>query len=698
MYGRIELGWVEIEPSEPVIAGSVGTWRLIYHVGSLGIDDGGTIKIAMRFASDWGTPQNSDPSAPNYFTASATGISKLKARFDRKGYYRPWQKAIVIDVLDDALAPGEIVTVTLHNSEAQTFCERTFEFRVAVDCFGAGVLLDLPEQPELEIVNGPAAKLVLISPTEAVVGQPFRLGIKLEDVWGNPCRDFEGKVRLHSDAKLIGLPESVSPGRIQGIIAGEPGIVRISGSFGGLDAVSPPIEVKAKSAEFRPFWGDLHGQSEETIGTNSIEDYWAFGRDWACLDFCGHQGNDFQITPEFWRRVKDSAAEFHEPGRFVAIPGYEWSAVHPNGGDRNVHFLEDDPEIFRSSRWQAPDAPSETECNDANELFARLRGTSAIVVAHVGGRPANLESHDDEIEPLVEVASAWGKFEWMIEDAMRLGHKVGFCAGSDDHKGRPGASYPGRSFFGWYGGLTCVYARELTRESLFEALRARRCYATTGQRMILHVAADGHIMGEEYRSSGPRHISIRAMGSSPIERIDLFRNLELIHTWTEKIERSTNQIRISWGGARIRGRGRNVEWDGFLEVRGSGILAAEPYAMDSPAEAVSLEGNRVTWRSCTAGDDDGLILTLADPAKAVIHFESPLLETDVKMADLPRMVELGGVGLRVTFEALPLSRRDEMAVEFVDDERLDGRAAYWVRITQSDGNLAWSSPIYVSEE
>ncbi|HET6454199.1 MAG TPA: DUF3604 domain-containing protein [Armatimonadota bacterium] len=696
MYGRIELGWVEIEPSGPVIAGSIGDWRLTYHVGALGFDDGGTIKIAMRFASDWGTPQNTDPSTLNYFSVTTTGISKLKPRFDRKAYYRPWQKAIVIDVLDDALAPGDTVTLTLHNSEAQTFCERTFEFRVAVDCFGAGVFLDLPEQPELEIVNGPPAELVLVSPTEAVVGEPFWLGVKLEDIWGNPCRDFEGRVNLRSEAKLTGLPDSASLGRIEGIVAHEPVIIRISASFGELTAISPPIEVTAESSEYRPLWGDLHGQSEETIGTNSIEDYWTFARDWAFLDFCGHQGNDFQITPEFWRRVKDTAAEFHEPGRFITIPGYEWSAVHPNGGDRNVHFLEDDPEIFRSSRWQAPDAPPENEANDAHQLFDRLEWTDGIVVAHVGGRPANLAFHDDEIEPLIEVASAWGKFEWMIEDAFQMGYKVGFCAGSDDHKGRPGASYPGRSFFGWYGGLTCVYAKELTRGAIFEALRARRCYATTGQRMMLRVSCDGHVMGEEYRAKGPRHISIRAIGTAPIERIDLFRNIELLASWPEKIERSANRIRISWGGARIRGRGRNAEWDSFLEVRGSEILAAEPYAMDSPAETVSLEGNRVTWRSCTAGDDDGVILTLANPESAVIHFECPLLETEVRATDLPVRADLGGVGLHVTFEALPLASEHCVSVEFVDQDQRS--AAYWVRVTQSDGNLAWTSPIYVSPQ
>lgn len=708
VYGREELGWAEIEPRGPVVAGSIGTWRLTYHVGSLGIDDGGTIKIAMRFASDWGAPQNADSSALNHFTVQTSGISTLKARFDRKGYYRPWQKAIVIDVLDDALAPGDTVTITLDNAEAQTFCERTFEFRFAVDCFGAGVFLDLPEQPEIEIVSGRASKLVLISPTEVAAGEPFALGVKLEDLWGNPARTFAGVVNLRADAGLTGLPESVTFAvedrgvkRIEGIIAAEPGIARIQGSFADTESVSPPIEIRAEPPEFRAYWGDLHGQSEETIGTNTVEDYFAFARDSALLDFVGHQGNDFQITPEFWRRLNEAVRAFNSSGRFVTMPGYEWSAVHPNGGDRNVYLLDEDAEISRSSRWQAPDAPPETECNDAHRLFARLKGTDAITVAHVGGRPANLAFHDDEIEPLIEVASAWGTFEWLIEDAVRLGCRVGFCAGSDDHKGRPGASYPGRSFFGQYGGLTCVYASELTREAIFGALRSRRCFATTGQRMILRVTSDGHFMGSEYSAGGPRHIRIEAAGMSPIERIELFRDLEVIKTWPESTERCPGRMRISWGGARICGRGRIAEWDGRAEISSGRIISVEPYAMESPAEAVHLEDERrVSWRSCTAGDEDGMILDLDGAKDAEIRFVCAQVETTVKVADAmasPIRVDCGGLDLHVTFEALPIPMADSLVtIECVDEDDLQDRAAYWVRVTQSDGGRAWSSPIYVT--
>ena len=73
-------------------------------------------------------------------------------------------------------------------------------------------------------------------------------------------------------------------------------------------------------------------------------------------------------------------------------------------------------------------------------------------------------THDPAIETAVEIHSAWGTFEWLMADCFTLGHRVGVVCNSDDHKGRPGASYPGASTFGAYGGLTCFLAEELTLE------------------------------------------------------------------------------------------------------------------------------------------------------------------------------------------------------------------------------------------
>ena len=56
-------GWAEIDPQDPVVAGETGTWKITYHAGRYGVDDGGVIKIAWRDVSDWQAPQFSDPQA-----------------------------------------------------------------------------------------------------------------------------------------------------------------------------------------------------------------------------------------------------------------------------------------------------------------------------------------------------------------------------------------------------------------------------------------------------------------------------------------------------------------------------------------------------------------------------------------------------------------------------------------------------------
>jgi hypothetical protein len=48
-----------------------------------------------------------------------------------------------------------------------------------------------------------------------------------------------------------------------------------------------PMRVGAH-ASLRRYWGDLHGQSGETVGTNSAESYFRYARDRAFVDIAGH--------------------------------------------------------------------------------------------------------------------------------------------------------------------------------------------------------------------------------------------------------------------------------------------------------------------------------------------------------------------------------------------------------------------------
>ena len=208
---------------------------------------------------------------------------------------------------------------------------------------------------------------------------------------------------------------------------------------------------------------------------------------------------------------------------------------------------------------------------------------------------------------------------------MKQCYKVGFVANSDGHKGRPGASHPGPSRFGAYGGLTCVLAESLTRDAVFEAIRERRCYATTAaQRIHVELAVNGLPMGAEGRADGSVRIAGRVVGTAPLERVDVFRGLEIIHSLSPYDRTSvegSNRYRIAWAGSRVRGRDRLTRWDGSLELSAGRIVDAVPFAMENPEKGiVERTGSRVTWISNTTGDDDGVDVVLDAPADAALRF------------------------------------------------------------------------------
>ena len=77
-----------------------------------------------------------------------------------------------------------------------------------------------------------------------------------------------------------------------------------------------------------------------------------------------------------------------------------------------------------------------------------------------------------------------------VRDALDRGYRFGFVAGGDIHDGRPGDSLdhaiPGRGTYP--SGLTAVLAPALSREQIFDAMRARRTYAATESRIYLSVS------------------------------------------------------------------------------------------------------------------------------------------------------------------------------------------------------------------
>jgi len=740
-YQPERMGTATVEPQGDFPAGSFQEFILTYTAGYFGIDDTGSIKVVHRFASDMGRPQFTDPKAANYVSVEASNGAVLHVEYDMKRNIRPWDKTLYVKVVRGFLREGDRIVVRFGDRRQggpgmriQTFCEDTFEFRVLVDAIATYNYVELPQQPTIRIVPGPPVLWKAILPTLRAAGAPFRLCIKGEDAWGNPSALGDHSFGLCTNLPVEGLPERIRIAEgdfaavIENLVVAEPGdlTVELIDDAGQVCAQSDPLRIVAE-AKLLPYWGDLHGQSEETIGTNSARDFHLFARDKAFLDAVGHQGNDFQITAPFWEHLNELTAEFDEPGRFVAFPGYEWSGNTGLGGDRNVLYRHEGRGLYRSSHALVDDLSDlESDANSAAELFGRLKNEDCVVFAHIGGRYADIKmSHDIRLERSVEVHSAWGTFEWLIEDALEQGYRVGIVANSDGHKGRPGASHPGATKFGAYGGLTCMLAPSFDRAGFLEALRRRHHYGTTGCRMHLDVRAafdsEAELFDEDPNLGACDSYKVRAAmmgdilstrdaaldlrvdlhGSAPIERIEIRNGLETLETYRPYAQADLGRrIRVIWEGSEYRGRGRETIWDGHAEITGNGVERLRPvnrYNLDKRLERMSPQ--RIEWTALTTGGLGGFDAWLNEARAGTIKIETALVQAEIPIAEIgyeDRAWEAGGIGRRIRVFRLPDENpHSQVTVERRILLREVGDNAIYVCITQEDGHLIWSSPIYV---
>ncbi|MBM3137430.1 MAG: DUF3604 domain-containing protein [Chloroflexi bacterium] len=695
---QFDLGKAAITPNKLIVAGTFATITYTYTAGHP-MDYAGYLKIAFRNMEDFGAPQFDDPQAPNYCSVSATGGSRIIPRWDNKGGVRPSNKALFLIIRDQYLDRGEQIQVVFGDTSGgspgwrmPTFCIEKFEFKTYVDPIANYLFKELPDSPTLSIVAGPPVRAVCTAPFENLIGQPFEYFLRLEDCWGNPVG--EPLSFTHQGWDKAGVHTVMGKDKVT-----------------GLRAESNPIEVRESDPALKKYWADFHGQSGETIGTNTIEDYFRFGRDLSHLDILGHQGNDFQVTDEFWAKVNETTGKFYEPGSFVTFPGYEWSANTPLGGDRNVYFASEGGTISRSSCDMLPDGKSQfADSMDAEALFEHLKNQkepAGFCFAHVGGRYADLRFHEDDVEAAVEVHSAWGTFEWFLREALERGYRVGFVANSDGHKADPGAAYPGDSKFGSVGGLTCVLAEKLDRESVFQAIKARHFYATSGCRALLDLSLDmgnGQIamMGDIVEQwEGDPVLHVRLVGSAPVERIDVFNGLKHIHTIRPYGEGDLGRrLKVLWNGARVRGQDRVVTWDGSITVKGNRIMDAVAINSWNPEHPLrKIDESTLAWESFTTGAAKGFIFTLNSAGNAQFKIDTKQVKAEFSIAEIglePKVWDLGFLEKTLQVYRLPdvLDRR-EVEFSLPVQGLKPGDNPIYIRAMQEDGFLIWSSPIYL---
>lgn len=301
---------------------------------------------------------------------------------------------------------------------------------------------------------------------------------------------------------------------------------------------TPPSRLSSgfEVAGQRVLFGDIHQHTMISDGTGTAEETMQRARyryhdDLVAL--ADHESFLGKRTPPGqWREACRVADEGYEPGAFVTLQAYEWTGkMHPGPGHKVVYLPPEGGPL-----WSREDPPSET--SEGLMTLARRHG-ALVFPHHVGWTGADMEHHDPQVQTCWEIVSCHGAYErpgvgpigtrgddkdgQFVGDALDKGLRFGFVGGSDGHglNWHHGVSRVRDSH---RTGLTAVFAEEVSREGVLEALRRRRCYATSGAKIGLWFEIDGRPMGEEIFTGSPVPFRIVARCTDPIETIALVSN------------------------------------------------------------------------------------------------------------------------------------------------------------------------------
>ncbi|MFW5858235.1 MAG: DUF3604 domain-containing protein, partial [Planctomycetota bacterium] len=403
----------------------------------------------------------------------------------------------------------------------------------------------------LTVLPGPEVTRRLPLPSAAEPGAPLAATLVSLDAFDN------ASAATFRDEELVWMDGASAKRYItfRGAIrvqapAPAPGVHRLRWG----DVVSNAVVVEA--GRTGPYWGDIHIHTRLSHDAQGDDPY-PYARDVAALDFAGVADHYSSMGPD-GHRINLAWAERHNrPGRFVTIPGYE----------RNVASFTGHHNVY--CRDVAAYAEASTLCGGCTDgespagIEAATEGLDPARVLvpphHTGngfGCPVDRAPHaamdwtawsgDPGLRPVVEIYSHHGQCElycpqhalsyefnrtrnperrgntsapgpYWVQDLWLAGRRVGVFGSSDQHTGQGGRQH---------GGIAAVLAPALTREDVFDALRARRCYATTGERILVDFAVDGEPMGGTIRRAPGTTLSVAVTvrATALINRVEVLRH------------------------------------------------------------------------------------------------------------------------------------------------------------------------------
>lgn len=402
--------------------------------------------------------------------------------------------------------------------------------------------------PILTVMSGPAVYRRIIVPSGVEPGEEFDILIVSLDEFDNlSSTQYKNQTLLTSEGKIVEENlDFIGSIRVPVVIEKE-GVYR----FKMDDILSNAVHVRKGCRG--PCWGDIHIHTKLSHDGQGTDPY-KYARDVSGLDIAGVMDHWNSLGEVGYCQILEWAREAYVPGKFVTLLGDERNPKILTG-DHNIYIRNEEHFLQYAARpGNEPfDNPNETE----DTLKALDPSVAMLVPHHTGlawrrlpnegvGRAIDINAYNDQgLRPIIEIYSHHGQSEvynpqhilsyefnrmrnperrsnvsvpgpYYAQDYWMSGHRLGVIASSDEHSGQGGRRH---------GGIAAVWSNELTRASIFDALRNRQCYATTGERILIDFSVDDAKMGccGKKEKGKVLPIKLKVWGTELLLRVEILR-------------------------------------------------------------------------------------------------------------------------------------------------------------------------------
>ncbi len=549
------------------LAGESSLWSFSY-TSSSALPKGSKILfdlVSLGRPFDWMIPSCDLKQKENLIWAEMKGATIAA----KKAEEMPFSLGRFEFLLPSDLKIGETFTIHMGGSSSdkgnrcQTNVQRKRPFHLYIDPKGTGEYKE-PEVFYLDVRGNNLTQIRVLSPSLVTRNKRFDVVVRFEDEYGNLTSKAPEKtlielsyehLRENLNWKLF-VPESGFL-TLPNLYFNEPGVykIQLKDLTSKKQYFSYPIKCYPEG-DFSLFWGMLHGESMRFDAVEQLESCLRFFRDNRAFQFYGLSPfeEEKETSSDQWKNMNTQVVELNEDERFSVFLGFQYVGEVGEEGIRQIVYAKDSRPISRRKDGKTSGLKKIYKMFPAKELLA-------IPSFTMGGEYFyDFKNFDTQAERVVEIYNSWGCSECSEEEgnlrpirgkgkasiqenpkgslrkALGEGCRFGFIAGGLDDRGIYKDLYE-LDQKQYSPGLTAVFAKDHTRSSLFEALQARRCYATTGPRMVIDFSIAQEMMGSELDNRKKpgldfnRHIQGHIIASSDIREVQILRNGKLLKSF-----------------------------------------------------------------------------------------------------------------------------------------------------------------------